>query len=380
MDKGEEVNIPITRPFVGEEEIEAVAQAIRSGWVSQGPKVAEFEERFAEYVGVRYAIAMTSCTTALHSALVVAGIRSGDEVIVPSLSFIATANAVVYTGAIPVFVDIDPETCNIDPEKIEAAITSKTKAIMPVHQMGLPADLDAIKKIADRYNLKVIEDAACAIGSEYKRRKIGGHGNVACFSFHPRKIITTGEGGMITTDDPDIAGALRRLRHHGMSVSDIERHIAKKIIIETYPEIGYNYRMTDMQAAMGIAQLRKLPFIIERRREIAGFYNDELKKIPYIRVPDVPEYAYHNYQSYWIELLGSAPLTRDELMQGLFEKGIATRRGIMAIHTEACYQKYNASLPETERITNNTILLPLYPSMTVEEQEYVVRCIGDMLL
>ncbi len=382
MDKGEEgeVKTPITKPFLGEEEIEAVAQAIRSGWVSQGPKVAEFEERFAEYVGARYAIATTSCTTALHSALVVAGIGPGDEVIVPSLSFIATANAVVYTGAEPVFVDIDPQTCNMDVEKIEDAITERTKAIMPVHQMGLPADIDAIQEIAERHGLKVIEDAACAIGSEYKGKRIGGHGNIACFSFHPRKIITTGEGGMVTTDDPDIAGRLRRLRHHGMSVSDIERHIAKRVIIEAYPEIGYNYRMTDMQAAMGIVQLKKLAFIIERRREIAGFYNDELKKIPHIRVPDVPEYAYHNYQSYWVELLDSAPLRRDDLMQRLLEKGITTRRGIMAIHMEECYRKYRVYLPKTERITRNTILLPIYPSMTDEDQEYVMQCMKDILV
>lgn len=374
------MNIPITRPFIDEEEIKAVTTVIQSGWVSQGPKVAEFEERFAEYVGARYAIATTSCTTALHSALVVSGIGSGDEVIIPSLSFIATANSVVYTGATPVFVDIDPETCNIDPDKIEGAITEKTKAIMPVHQMGLPIDMDTIKEIVDKYNLKVIEDAACAIGSAYKGKRIGGYGNIACFSFHPRKIITTGEGGMITTDNPDIAERLKRLRHHGMSVSDIERHTSNRVIIETYPEIGYNYRMTDMQAAMGITQLRKLPFIIERRRMLADVYNNELSKIPCIRVPRVPEYAYHNYQSYWIELLESAPLTRDELMQKLLEKGIATRRGIMAIHLEESYRKYKVSLPQTERITKNTVILPLYPSMTEEEQMYVVRMIGDILL
>jgi len=373
------MNIPITKPYMGEEEVEAVGSVIRSGWVSQGPVVARFEELFARYIGVRYAIATTSCTTALHSALVVSGIGAGDEVIIPSLSFIATANSVVYTGAIPVFVDIDPLTCNIDPQKIEDAITEKTKAIMPVHQMGWPADLGAIKDIATRHGLKIIEDAACAIGSEYKGKRIGGHGNIACFSFHPRKVITTGEGGMITTDDPDIAAKLRRFRHHGMSISDIERHTAQKVIIETYPEIGYNYRMTDMQAALGIVQLQRLPFIIKKRREIAGFYNKELSKIPHIRVPEPPEEVYHNYQSYWIELLDSAPVSRDVLMQRLLEKGIATRRGIMAIHLEECYQKYKASLPQTERITRNTILLPLYPSMTEEEQGYVIRCMKEIL-
>ena len=374
-------NIPITKPYLGEEEKQVVSQVIESGWVSQGPKVAEFEERFAEYVGARYAVATTSCTTALHAALAVSGLGPGDEVIVPSLSFIATANSVVYCNAIPVFADIDPETCNIDVEKIEGAITKKTKAIMPVHQMGLPADLDSIQKIANKYNLIVIEDAACAIGSEYKGKKIGGHGNIACFSFHPRKIITTGEGGMITTDDPEIAARLRRFRHHGMSVSDIERHVANKIIIETYPDLGYNYRMTDIQAAMGLEQVKKLPFIIKTRRQIAGIYDEELSKIPYVRVPQVPTYAFHNYQSYWIELLESAPVDRNMLMSKLLEKGIATRRGIMAIHMEPYYKGYSRlSLPTTEKITMNTVLLPLYPTLSSEEQSYITNSLKEILL
>jgi perosamine synthetase len=374
-------NIPITKPYLGEEEKQVVSQVIESGWVSQGPKVAEFEERFAEYVGARYAVATTSCTTALHAALAVSGLGHGDEVIVPSLSFIATANSVVYCNAIPVFADIDPETCNIDVEKIEGAITKKTKAVMPVHQMGLPADLDAIQKIANKYNLIVIEDAACAIGSEYKGKKIGGHGNIACFSFHPRKIITTGEGGMITTDDPEIAARLRRFRHHGMSVSDIERHVANKIIIETYPDLGYNYRMTDIQAAMGLEQVKRLPFIIKTRRQIAGIYDEALSKIPYVRVPQVPTYAFHNYQSYWIELLESAPVDRNMLMSKLLEKGIATRRGIMAIHMEPYYKDYSRqSLPTTEKITMNTVLLPLYPTLSSEEQSYITNSLKEILL
>lgn len=374
-------NIPITKPYLGEEEKQVVSQVIESGWVSQGPKVAEFEERFAEYVGARYAVATTSCTTALHAALAVSGLGPGDEVIVPSLSFIATANSVVYCNAMPVFADIDPETCNIDVEKIEGAITKKTKAIMPVHQMGLPADLDSIQKIADKYNLIVIEDAACAIGSEYKGKKIGGHGNIACFSFHPRKIITTGEGGMITTDDPEIAARLRRFRHHGMSVSDIERHVANKIIIETYPDLGYNYRMTDIQAAMGLEQVKRLPFIIKTRRQIAEIYDEELSKIPHVRVPQVPTYAFHNYQSYWIELLESAPVDRNMLMSKLLEKGIATRRGIMAIHMEPYYKGYSRlSLPTTEKITMNTVLLPLYPTLSSEEQSYITNSLKEILL
>lgn len=374
------MNIPIAKPYLGKEEEEAAIEAIRSGWVSQGPRVKEFEDKFAEYVGAKYAIATTSCTTALHSALAVSGIGQGDEVIVPSLSFIATANSVVHAGATPVFADIDPETCNVTAKTIEKVITAKTRAVMPVHQMGLPVDLDPIMDLCRKRRLILIEDAACAIGSEYRGKRIGGHGNIACFSLHPRKVITTGEGGMITTDDPDKTSKLRRFRHHGMSVSDIERHMANKVIIEAYPEIGYNYRMTDIQAAMGIVQLKKLPFILERRRQIAEFYDTELSKIPYVKVPRVPAYAYHNYQSYWIELLDSSPVTRDVLMQKLLDKGISTRRGIMAIHMEECYIEYKVALPETERITKNTVLLPIYPSMTPEEQLYVVRCIGEILI
>ncbi len=373
------VNIPIAKPYIGEDEKQLVSEVIDSGWVSQGPKVAEFEKRFAEYVGVKYAVATTSCTTALHAAISLSGVSTGDEVIVPSLSFIATANTAVHCGAIPIFVDIDPETCNIDVNKIEEAITEKTKVIMPVHQMGLPAEIDSIKKIAANHGLKIIEDAACAIGSTYRGKKIGAHGNVACFSFHPRKVITTGEGGMITTDNEEFATRVKRFRHHGMSISDIERHESNEVIIESYPEIGYNYRMTDIQAAIGIAQLEKLQGILEKRREHAMRYNDAFRRISCLRVPSVPSYIEHNYQSYWIEILDNAPVTRDVFMKNLLKKGIATRRGIMAIHLEKCYSKYRVFLPETERITKNTVLLPIYPSMTREEQNYVIQCINEVL-
>lgn len=373
------IKIPITKPYLGEEEKELVSQVIDSGWVSQGPRVAEFEEIFAGYVGARHAVATTSCTTALHAALSVSGIGSGDEVIVPSLSFIASANAVMHCGAKPVFVDIDTETCNINAESIEEFVTEKTKAIMPVHQMGLPADIDVIKDMAERYGLEIIEDAACAIGSEYKGKRVGGHGTIACFSFHPRKVITTGEGGMITTDNPEIAERLRMFRHHGMSVSDLERHHAESVIIENYLQIGYNYRMTDMQAAMGIVQMQRLPEILKKRYDIAGRYNEAFSKISCLRVPVVPEYARHNYQSYWLEILGSAPLGRNELMERLLEKGISTRRGIMAIHQEPCYKQFKVKLPGTERITENTIILPLYPSMTDEEVQYVIDGVSGII-
>lgn len=373
------MRVEISKPYIGEDEQKAVAAVIASGWVSQGPRVEEFEEKFADYVGSKYAVAMTSCTTALHSALAVNGVQQGDEVIIPSLSFIATANAVVHCGATPVFIDIDPSTCNMDPQKIEALITKKTKAIMPVHQMGLPADIDGIKKIADKHGLLVIEDAACAIGSAYKGKRIGGHGNIACFSFHPRKIITTGEGGMITTDDAALAERLRKFRHHGMSVSDIQRHEAKKVIIESYPEIGYNYRMTDIQAAIGIVQLQKLPEILSKRRAIAEQYNTVFSEIDCLHVPEIPDYARHNYQSYWVEVLGNSPLSRNALMQSLIDKGISARRGIMAIHREAYYSGYVGHLHNTERITDNSVILPLYPSMSEMEISYVMDNIKNFL-
>ncbi|MDA8082863.1 MAG: DegT/DnrJ/EryC1/StrS family aminotransferase [Nitrospiraceae bacterium] len=373
------MNIPITKPFLGPEEEAAAAAVIRSGWVSQGPKVQEFEEKFAAYVGASYAVATTSCTTALHAALAVSGIGPGDEVVVPSLSFIATANAVVHAGATPVFADIDPDTCNVTAGTVEKMITRKTKAVMPVHQMGLPVDLDPMIDLCRRHNLLLIEDAACAIGSEYKGKRIGGHGNIACFSFHPRKIITTGEGGMITTNDFSMAGKLRRFRHHGMSVSDAERHAADRVIIETYPEIGYNYRMTDIQAAIGIEQLKKLGTIIDLRREAAGKYDQAFEGNHFLRVPHVPDGIFHNYQSYWIEILPSAPLTRDELMDMMLKKGISTRRGIMAIHLEQCYRRDALSLPMTERITGNTVLLPIYPAMNEAELVAVVQEIRNLL-
>lgn len=374
------MNIPIARPFLGREEEDAAAAVIRSGWVSQGPKVKEFEDMFAEYVGSKYAVATTSCTTALHAAFVVSGIRRGDEVIVPSLSFIATANSVVHAGAVPVFADVDPETCNVTAETIERVITPKTKVVMPVHQMGLPVDLDPIMDICKKRGLILIEDAACAVGSEYKGKRIGGHGNTACFSFHPRKVITTGEGGMITTDSHDLAEMLRRIRHHGMSVSDMERHTSSRIVLEKYPEIGYNYRMTDIQAAIGLEQLKRLPFIIKKRREIADVYSRELSSIQYITLPKIPDYAFHNYQSYWIELHQPAPLSRDALMQSLLDMGISTRRGIMAVHMEECYQNKKLSLLETERITKNSVLIPIYPSMTSEECEYLLSSLKEVLL
>lgn len=372
-------NIPIAKPFFGVEEEEAVLKVIRSGWVSQGPLVAEFERRFAAFVGAQHAIAVSSCTTGLHLAFAVMDIHPGEEVLCPSLSFIATANSVRYAGAEPVFVDIDPLTYNLDPKKFEAALTRKTKAILAVHQIGLPADMDAINDFARRKGLQVLEDAACAIGSEYGGKRIGApHCPMAVFSFHPRKILSTGEGGMITTNDESLAARLRKIRQHAMSVSDVARHQSSKVIMETYDEVGFNYRMTDMQAALGLVQLDRLPGFLERRRMLAHRYTQKLADVRWLSTPVEPKGSRHNFQSYMVRLLPGAP-QRESLMNALLEVGIATRRGIMASHREPPYRdpKWEASLPETNTATEQCMILPLYHQMTEEDQDYVIeRIVG----
>jgi dTDP-4-amino-4,6-dideoxygalactose transaminase len=363
---------------LGREEEESILAALRSGWVSQGPRVAEFERQFAEYVGAPHAVAVSSCTAALHLALLTAGVKPGDEVLCPSLSFIATANAIVYAGATPVFVDVDKSTYNIDAKCIEGAITSRTKAILVVHQIGLPAALAEISAIAQRHGLLVIEDAACAIGSEYKGERIGmPHTSMACFSFHPRKVLTTGEGGMITTADQDLAARLRRLRQHAMGVSDLARHGSSKVLTETYDEIGFNYRMTDLQAAVGLVQLQRLDGMLARRRELAARYSSLLSALPWLVVPHVPAECRPNYQSYMVRLRSDAPVSRDQLMQELLDRHISTRRGIMAIHREApyCGACWDAELPVTNLVVETGVILPLFHEMTEEEQDCVIDSI-----
>jgi dTDP-4-amino-4,6-dideoxygalactose transaminase len=370
--------IPVAKPYFGLAEEEALLETLRSGWVSQGPRVAEFEQRFAQYVGAPSAVALSSCTTALHLAMVVAGIGPGDEVLCPSLSFIATANCIRYLGATPVFVDIDPHTYNLDPNRVEEAITSRTRVVLVVHQVGLPAPMKELSEIAHRRGLILIEDAACAIGSEHSAQKIGRpHSWMACFSFHPRKILTTGEGGMITTDDSEVAARLRRLRQHAMSISDVARHGSSRVLQESYEEVGYNYRMTDLQAAVGLEQLRRLDQMLDRRRYLAECYTRRLAKIGWLLPPQQPSYARSNFQSYMCRLAPDSPVSRDELMQTLLNDGISTRRGIMATHQESPYRDgaWAKLLPETERAAAETIILPLFHSMTGEEQHYVLECI-----
>jgi perosamine synthetase len=377
--------IPITRPHLAGGEAAAVAEAIASGWISQGPRVRRFEEAFAARVGAAEAVATTSCTTALALALHVSGVGPGDEVIVPSLSFIATANAVWHCGARPVFADIDPRTYNLDPEAAERAITQLTKAIMPVHQVGLPADMDRFFELGERHGLAIVEDAACAIGALYKERPIGSLGSLACFSLHPRKVITTGEGGMIAVEDPAVAERLRRLRAHGMDTSDLARHNANDVVLEAYPERGWNSRMTDMQAALGLCQLEVLEQILERRRLLAERYTAGLAQIPHIEAPYEPPYAKRTWQSYCVRIRPGAPIERTDLMRELLRDGISTRRGVMAIHEEGAYGDGvdigpRLELAHTEAATRETLMIPIFPDLTEEEQDYVLERIAAHVL
>ena len=373
--------IPVARPFVGSEEETAVLEVLRSGWLSQGARVAEFEKHFAEYVGAKHAIAVSSCTTALHLALVAADIHAGDEVLCPSLSFIATANSIRYVGATPVFVDIDPATFNLDPNRVEEAITPRTRAILVVHQIGLPAALSEILEIVRRRNLIVIEDAACAIGSVYQGQRIGlPHAFMACFSFHPRKILTTGEGGMLTTSDELVANRLRHLRQHAMTTSDLARHKSQTVMTESYDEVGYNYRMTDLQAAIGLVQLGRVEGFVNRRRTLASRYSEELARLGWLLPPYEPSDCRHNFQSYMARLRPDAPVSRDALMQGLLDRGISTRRGIMASHRELPYRdaKWDKELLQTNAATDESIILPLFHQMTEEQQTYILECIREI--
>nr|CRH05107.1 putative DegT/DnrJ/EryC1/StrS family aminotransferase [Candidatus Magnetococcus massalia] len=371
--------IPIAKPLMGEQESALVAETIASGWVTQGPRVATFEENFAQQVGVAEAVAVSSCTAGLHLALHAMGAGPGDEVITVSSSFIATANAIGYCGATPVFVDIEADTLNMDVALLEGAISAKTVGILAVHQLGMPCDLTAIKSIAEKHGLWLVEDAACAIGSEIEIdgawRNIGHPvGAMAVFSFHPRKVLTTGDGGMITTNDTELANRLRKLRQHGMDISDRERHSAGRVIFESYPEPGFNYRMTDIQAAVGIVQLTRLQGIIAGRREIAERYHALFAKLPGVTPPHQPPWARSNWQSYALRL--PAGTEQKSVMNALLEQQVSSRRGVMCAHLEGAWPKERwragSSLSESQKGRDETIMLPIYPQMSPSEVEQVV--------
>ncbi|PRY40728.1 DegT/DnrJ/EryC1/StrS family aminotransferase [Umezawaea tangerina] len=372
--------IPVMRPVLGEEEAQAAAEAVRSGWVAQGPRVAAFEEAFATRVGAAHGVAVSSCTTGLHLAVHLLGIGAGDEVVVPSLSFIATANAVRYTGATPVFADVDPDTGNLTADTVKAVLTPRTKAVMVVHQAGVPADVESLRALCDPLSVDVVEDAACAAGSTYQGFPVGTGALLAAWSFHPRKLLTTGEGGMVTMDREEWAVRGRRLREHGMSVSAADRHSGGAAVVEEYLETAFNYRLTDIQAAVGLVQLGRLDGIVARRRELAARYHELLADVPGLRMVRDPEHGTTNYQSFWVRLPDDSPLERNDVLAELASRGVSARRGIMASHLEPAYRGHpRGDLPVTEDLTRRTLILPLFHDMTAGEQDTVVDALKASL-
>ena len=367
--------ISVMRPWLGSEEVTAVAEVISSGWVAQGPRTADFERAFARAQGAGYGVATSSCTAALHLAMVVGGVRPGDDVVVPSFSFIATANAPTYVGARPVFADVDATTGNVTAETVEAALTPVTTAVIVVDQGGVPVDLAPLRELCDRRSLVLVEDAACGAGSTYEGRPVGVGADLTTWSFHPRKLLTTGEGGMLTTSNPEWAERARRLREHAMDVSAADRHASVLPAREAYTEIGFNYRMTDLQAAIGLVQLGRLEEMVRRRRALAAEYREVLDSLPELRCVVDPPHGTTNFQSFWIEVLPGFPMGRESLMSWLAADGISARRGIMAAHREPAYAGHSGQvvpLPVTERLTDHTLILPMYAAMTAEELDRVV--------
>lgn len=370
-------NIQISQPVTGEEEWQAVKEPLMSGWLTSGPKVKEFEKLFAERHQVKHTIAVTSATTALHLSMVALDVGPGDEVIAPAFTWVSTANVVLHCGATVVFADIDTSTFNIDPEDLKKRITDKTKAIIPVHLFGLCADMDAIKKAAG--DIPLVEDGACAAGAAYKGVPAGGLGTIGCFSFHPRKSVTTGEGGMLTTNDDEIAEKLGMLRNHGASISEEQRHHGPKpYILPDFNLVGYNYRMTDLQGAVGIVQFKKLDSFIEERQKWADFYKKELSGIPWLQLPEYPDSYKHGWQAY-VTLVDEerAPLSRNDLMEKLQQAGISTRPGTHAVHMLNYYREKFGIAPEdypNARIANDySMAIPLHNQMVEEDYEYIVE-------
>ena len=388
------MQIPIARTSLTKEEIKSVLEPLESGWLVQGPKVQEFEDKWSNFTGAKYSIAVTSCTTALHLSLAALGVGPEDEVIVPAFTWISTANVVEHVNAKVVFCDIDLENFNIDISKIESKITNKTKAIIPVHLFGLAADMLNINLIAKKHNLKIIEDAACGFGSRYKGQHVGTFGDTGCFSFHPRKAITTGEGGMITTNDSKLAEKLRCLRDHGAAMSDLQRHMGSKpYLLADHPEAGFNQRMTDIQAAIGSAQMDRAKDIVSERQKLAYRYDEKFNDLKWIQTPSKYLNYEHGYQSYpclflpentknalknldikEIKLINS---TRNDWMDELQSEGVSTRPATHAVHMLSYYKnKYNLSaedFPNAFAANDCSISIPLFHGMTEEEQNFVIE-------
>ncbi|MFV0428663.1 MAG: DegT/DnrJ/EryC1/StrS family aminotransferase [Arachnia sp.] len=371
--------VNVMRPWLGDAEAAALREVIESGWVAQGPRVKAFEDAFAAHQQIPHAVALSSCTTSLHLALVVAGIGAGDDVVVPSFSFIATTNAVRYVGARPVFADVDQVTGNLTAETVTAALTPATRAVIGVDQGGMPLDLQPLRDLLDPREIVVIEDAACAAGTIYRGRPAGAGAEIATWSFHPRKILTTGEGGMLTTARAAWASRAATLREHAMSVSAAQRHQQLVAPPETYDEVGFNYRMTDLQAAVGLVQLSRLDEQVARRRELAARYADGLTGVPGIRVSTDPPWGRSNFQSLWIEVGPGFGMDREGLLRLLAEHEISARRGIMAAHRQPAYRELRpaAGLPVTEHLTDTTLILPLFHELTEADQDRVIAAIGE---
>lgn len=378
----EKRNIPIGLPSMGLEEWEATKEPILSGWITQGPKVKQFEQLFAERHQVKHALAVSNCTTALHLALIACGVGPGDEVIVPAFTWVSTANAIMYCGATPVFIDIDLTTYNIDVHQIEKVITPKTKAIIPVHLFGLCADIDFIRSKFPQ--LKIVEDGACAAGAALHGKPAGGLGDIGCFSFHPRKSVTTGEGGMLTTNNDELAAHMDKLRNHGASISEEQRHHGPKpYILAAFDMVGYNYRMTDIQGAIGVVQFSKLDQFIDERAAWADYYAEGLKNIPWLKTPVIPDGYKHGWQSYVTQIDESlAPMKRNDIMEVLQQQGISTRPGTHAVHMLDIYARtfgiQPQDFPNAFKADQYSMSIPMHNRMVKEDFDYIISALNSI--